>query len=129
MAVEVKWLDTEQTVLVYTFSDPWTWDDYYETTAQGRAMLQGVDHVVVTIIDMSGSRALPPGALTHLRRVSTDRRPNPGPIILVGLNRFVRAMSDMLSRIYPLAAQRVRIVATLDEAYAVLAERQTAENG
>lgn len=124
MAVEVRWTNAEQIVLLYTFSAAWTWDEYYAATTRGRAMVESVDHMVVTIIDLSASRALPPGALTHLRRATTHQHPNLGPVILVGLNRFIRAMSDMLSRIYPLAAQKVRIVATLDEAYALLAERQ-----
>jgi hypothetical protein len=122
MGVEVKWGDEAQTVLEYSFTDPWRWDDFYLCSDQARQMLADVDGTITVIIDLCKSRGLPPGAMTHFRRLGRDD-PQRSRVILVGMNSFIRTFSNILMRFYPKAAEKVRFVATLDEAYAVIAER------
>jgi len=120
MGIEVRWVDTQQTAMIYNFLDPWTWQDYYTTTTQGRTMLASVNHKVIILINLSETRSIPPGALSHLRRAVSHSHPNRGLVILIGLRSFVQAVANLMNRIYPKIAAQVRFVTTLEEAYAII---------
>jgi hypothetical protein len=122
MGVQVKWADEAQTVLEYTFSDPWGWEDYYNSIDKAQQLMDGVSGKVTSIIDLSKSKGLPPGAMTHLRRVGREN-PNQGTVILVGMNLFIRTFANVLMRFYPKAAEKARLVATLEEAYTVIGSK------
>ena len=119
MGVQIKWVDEAKTVLEYSFDDPWGWEDYYVAIKIAQQLTEGVSHKITTIIDLSNSKGLPPGAMTHLRRVGREN-PNQGMVILVGMNLFIRTFSNMLMRFYPKAAEKARLVATREEAYKLI---------
>jgi hypothetical protein len=128
MPIHVEWGNTEQTVLNFTFVSPWTWDEFYEMQNQVTALCSGITYVVDAIADVSAGRALPPNALTHLSKAAAKIPPDQGVLTAVGIDSFMRNMIDMALAKSPHLRGRLKLVDSLDEAYATIAEIQ-AERG
>ncbi len=70
---------------------------------------------------LSQSPGFPPGnALAQLNRITTTVRHNMGLAIMVTSNRFIAVVNSTLFKLSPRLSGRGRVVASLDEAYALI---------
>ena len=124
MSVTVEWANPEKTILCFRISNPWTWEDYYNATDEAWDMMQTVDHIVDYVIDMTGTKIVPPNAMSHIRRRASRTHPHKGMGIFVGVSGFMKVIIDMIGNIIPTSKANVRTCTTLTEAYAIIAEEQ-----
>ena len=115
--INVNWGNPQQSVLVYSFVTPWTWDEYYSLDNRVRDMLESAQQTVDVILDFSEGRQVPEGALAHLRRLLTSKYPNRGMVYIVGTNTVVETLGNVITTVYPAASQIVRRAKTMDAAY------------
>lgn len=125
MAVEVRWLNPEKTVILFVYIHPWSWDDLADAREQRDRLMNEVEHPVTVIIDLSASRQLPPNIFAGIRRVWEKKHAKSGKIILVGANPLIRSASDVLMRLTPGMLPHVRMTKTLEEAYELLNSWET----
>ncbi|MFN8371807.1 MAG: hypothetical protein U0694_02875 [Anaerolineae bacterium] len=91
MAANVKWESEEQKVIVFTFENYWTLDEYYDVLKQSNVMMDQVQHKVNMIIDVRASKSVPSGFMSALRTVSKHPHANSGKVAMIGMSPFIRA--------------------------------------
>lgn len=128
MSITVNWGDPHLTILCYTIADPWTWEEFYTATEQGRQMREarGPGHVNV-IVDFAASRKIPSGALSHFGNMF--KRGAPGTnrverVIVVKPTSFLLAIAQILMKLNPTIVQKVAFANSLEDAYSLLAQQE-----
>lgn len=119
MPITVSWDDTEKTVLRYDFEGNWTWDEFQQAKEESDAMLDSVPHSVDVILNYGNNHWLPPGAISRLRAMAANTRPNfSGRTIIVSESIVHRTLLNILRNTSNWLADRftVRFVATVEAA-------------
>ncbi len=131
MPVRVYWEDTDQTIVRYDFEGRWTWDELFPAYYQAIAMENAMPHRVDVILDMRKSQMIPANALLHMKNFSEKQPPNVGLSIFVTSNAFIISLYNTAIKFYAKIAFYFRLVKTLDEAHAMIADarRMLVENG
>lgn len=123
MPVHIVWDDDDRTIIRYDYEGRWTWEELYIASKQVPDMFSAVSHSVDVIHNLTGSRGLPGGALSHANRLSTQLPDNWGVSVVAGSNMFVSGMLNVFRKIYRQFGERYFTTTTLEEAYALLRER------
>lgn len=129
MSSTICWDDSNHTIIRVENSGKWTWDDYHHVIDQIVAMIASVDHRVDTININLPDSVMPSGsAAPHFQRALRRMPPNTGMTVTISGSAFGRTMFGILSK-YLLrnSKQRVVMVATLDDAFRVIAEDRAKE--
>lgn len=127
MAIEVTWDNEEKTIIRWTYSPDWTWNDAYQARDDEKLLIDSVPHIVDALGDMRAARGVPPGALTTVVNVMTKRHERLGLTVLVGGNRFVQMMYAMIRKVHfgPLLRSRIVMAPTLEQAYQMIEEHRS----
>lgn len=126
MPIHVSWDNPDKTILCYRYEDAWTWEEVYAALTNAYEWVDGVDYTVDVIIDLRASSALPAPILTNAFNVNKRQHPRIGLTVAVGANHFAQLMADLFKRLIPDYARRYVLVATLEEAYVLIAQAQQA---
>ncbi len=122
MSITVQWDNPQKTVLNYTFSRGWTWEEYQAAIHEAVEMVDDLNYTVNMIIDLSNSSLLPSNLLFNVRN-SMQRSPKPYDLaVIVTTNRFVESIIDVLKTVYPQLGAKHPCVKNLEEARKMLAE-------
>lgn len=122
MSIHVDWDNEEKTILRWTYSPGWTWEEAYQARDYEKTLMETVPHIVDSIGDLTQTSNIPAGALTKIVNVMTKRHERIGISMLVGSNRFVQLIYDMVRKVHagPLERARLYLVPTFEEAYAMI---------
>lgn len=124
MGIEIQWDNTEETVLVITYSLGWTWEDADQALQRAAQHLNRAKHIIHLITIFPPGNRLPVGSVLP-RMVATYQlmtHPRLGFSLVVSESRTVRVFIDIMRRTKPVLMQRVEIFRTLDEARARVKE-------
>ncbi len=128
MAVRTEWDNSEKTIMRWTFTGAWTWDEYYQARTATNARIAAENHIVDLIVDLRNSNTVPNGLLTHGKNAVTASPENIGVTALVGANAVLRAFYYMFDSLYRglLKGKQLDMVmtVTMDDAYKLIHERQ-----
>ncbi|MCU0514562.1 MAG: hypothetical protein MUE40_18565 [Anaerolineae bacterium] len=116
MAVTVAWYSSDKRILHYRFCGEWTWDEYFEALARGRALQRRVPHMVCVINDLHETAFLPPDFIARAGSVSQTRPLNTGIAVYISTDYHFEQIYLILRRLYPGTPERYPLVATLAEA-------------
>lgn len=122
MPITMHWLDGRNDILVTSFSQEWTLEDFYANLDQAERILTSVDHPFVSIADFTHSSTPPRKILSIGRRVQSARRPNRVALIFVNFGTLAQMIYRSLARIYPSAFEGWYHAHSLQDAVA-LADR------
>lgn len=118
------WWDTQcDNVLVYKFSDQWTWDDFYRSLNDEVNALADMDARYDSIGDFLDTDHLPdaPNFTIFKNIAQKRRRTSHGLMVIVTTSAFIRMMIANLGRIYPETANAFVTASSYDEAYRMVA--------
>ncbi|MBI1259133.1 MAG: hypothetical protein GC204_16815 [Chloroflexi bacterium] len=126
MPTQIDWENQEHTIIRMEFIGRWTWQEAYEGSKTGFAMVDSVDHVVNVIIDMRQSTALPLLSLTHARNMIARRHTRTGLTVFIGANTLFLSLWKIFEGAYGQLAgrQNFAFARDVDEACQLFAERQ-----
>lgn len=127
MAIHVDWHDSEQTILCYSVSGLWTWEEFYAARDLARQLADCSPAACIdSIIDLRAGSHFPQNALMHFRRMPTEAhfKLKNGAVVIVENNTFVRSMTEIMRRLNRQAMRNFYAAPTLQAARAILAERQ-----
>ncbi|NDJ60948.1 MAG: hypothetical protein GYB67_07475 [Chloroflexi bacterium] len=126
MPVEMQWLDDEQTVLHFVFSDPWTVADYRPIHRAALELISTLDYPVHGFYDFRASKSIPANAVTGFMRTGSQNpwRKNAGIFVVISNDRFLKMLARPVSQLF--RGFKIYFVDTLDEAWERLARH--AEN-
>lgn len=122
MTVTVDWYDPEETILLYTYTDPWTWEECVTAIQAGRDMMRSKSHDVPLLHDMLASSKLPSSVLSKTVSVIKTRPENTGLTVFVTSGTLQQRLFDVLTRIIPQLARHYIMVTTIAEAEAAIRE-------
>jgi len=117
MPIRVSWFNESRTAIYFTFTDPWTWNDFITADREATEMLESVNHQVSYLADFTQSRQFPHGmSLQRVRSVLNFEDSNSGMIIAFGVNPFMRVMINTMLSAVGRVNSTVAIVRDLEEA-------------
>ncbi|MCI0397692.1 MAG: hypothetical protein L0332_03810 [Chloroflexi bacterium] len=125
MGITLKWDNEEKSIIYACFEPGWTWNDFYEMNQQFVALSTTVSHPVVFIANVTEA-GLPKSFISQLPQIAavSEKRPeNLAYTVVVGARGLLDEVARIFSRVYRQAARKVIFVPTLEEAYAVIAQR------
>lgn len=97
------WDNAEKTIVRFDYSPKWTWDEFYLAVQEANKMMDSVDKTCVSIVDMSRTSFLPPGASIHIRNIirQSMSHNNSGVVVFLNADTIVKMMIDGLRQNYP----------------------------
>jgi len=123
MGIKIAWDNEEKTALLYIFDTHWTWDDFYAAKAQAYGQIDTVQHKVGVIFDAPEKITLPANMITHSKSAVSKTHANTAVVVVVVRNLYLRTMLSMVMKLSKKAAETLRLVSSLDEARALVAEK------
>ena len=125
MTMIAAWDSRVWTVLRLTIDGRWTWDDHDAVSHDILHMMQWVKTQVDFIIDIR-TDYLPNGGIQALDSASVFlRHPQAGFAVLVGTHRYSQHLISLFGDHYPQRALWLLCAPTVQQAHAMLADRQT----
>lgn len=124
MAIELQWIDQQQTLILLEFKRGWTWAELYDAVREADQQIGSVPHTVHLLLDLTNA-GRPPFDFMQVAGelfASGDARHNEGLRIVVGANWLLRSAYNTLSKLYgsKLAERPILFADTLNEARALL---------
>jgi hypothetical protein len=125
MPITVGWDDHVHSIILVSFENPWTWEEFHTALERTDELTISVEHRVDMIFDFRHGKQIPHGLpLPHLYQALSDVPPNAGDFISVGIHG--PAFLDNLwlkARGYD---SELLIVDTIDQAYTKIDVRRRA---
>lgn len=122
MGITFDWDNTDQTVMRYTVSGQWNWNDFHKHLRRSLLWLDTVDHTVEAIIDFRGTTRFPAGAFGHLRSLGKAIHVNASPrVVLIGVESALKQQIGGDDGIYHDGQRTIRFADSDDEAAAIIA--------
>lgn len=121
MPIIITWYDETERVIVQTFKGAWTLEEYYRSLAEMNAMYAHRPYIVHVIGDFTEAQMAPTNLLSVRGAVEAQTPDNRGLGILVQPGRFIEILLTMVSSLAPRFSKDLHVVATMDEALALIA--------
>lgn len=124
MAIEIVWDNDNQTIIRVTFPEQWTWDDFLEVDTITAKMVDSVNHKVCFLADLRQTKRIPTGLKLDIANQVLDfRHENSDLLIIVGMNKMIRALLNITLMALSRIRTQIKIVETIDEAYECIHHR------
>lgn len=126
MPVYVDWSNSERTVLRFDFVHPWTLEEYKAANSTALELAAQVDHPFdyLTVLSSPGAFVVNPYDLIHFMHTHHKWPVNACDVVLVSTHRMIPLLVNLVQRWYPRFTHRYFIVATVEQANALLSEIQ-----
>jgi hypothetical protein len=119
--ITLDWANEAHTIIYYTVTGRWTWDELQAVIKHAHAMIDGANRPVDSIVDLRKGLGLPAGPMWYVQRMAAGRHPNSGRMILLGAPQVIKVLFDTIRRVNPRTVKRIRFASSPEEAYTLLA--------
>jgi hypothetical protein len=123
MAIEIRWVNAEKTILIQHFQGYWTVNDYKQMVDESAQLLQTVPHIVHIIADGTHNQTAPLGMLGGMRYALRKLPPNQGIVVFVRPNHFLETIIQMGRMLAPHLLHTTFVAETVDEALQIIAQK------
>ncbi|MCC6614588.1 MAG: hypothetical protein IT320_13995 [Anaerolineae bacterium] len=122
MPIQVGWDDDEKTIILWHYSQEWTWQESVEAAEQTQVLRHSVDEQsVVVILNMEFTQTIPRDSIRNMRRLLHNLEPTDF-VILCGDNAAVDVVTSFLRTLFYDQSNRILMAPTLADAR-ILAQR------
>jgi hypothetical protein len=131
MDITITWGNQQHTVILITYGNDWTWEEFYTADRAALEMLNTSEHRVDIILDLSDGQ-LPNNVVEQfqtLTRIAIVTHASAGRIALVGSQSYLGMVWDLFERAYPTGASKITICGTVEQAYMLLGATSTSIMG
>lgn len=123
MPVRAEWANAEKTILLEIIEGEWTLTDVFALVEMANKMVAGVTQKVDIIADLTNAHFSKANLLSALGSIQRSQSStNVGKVIAVKANNYLKAITNVASKLSPKAVGNIMFVETLDQAYALLNE-------
>ena len=124
MKLQVDWDNPEKTIIRITYTEKWTWNDFYAANMEAVAMMKTVPQTVHFLADFRQSRSLPlGGAITHARAALTGLPDNWGILVIVSTSVLIQRLVTIFRTAFTTKlGTKTYSVTSIDEAYRLIAQ-------
>lgn len=119
MNVEIRWENEERTVIRYTYSGDWNWEQFY-TVLETRLHEDKLDSRATVLVDFRGITRLPSDMILHLKRAAALAGETQVLVIVIANSAALVTLYNLFVRVYSQIGKRFRLVRNDEEAYALL---------
>lgn len=126
MPASVRWDNDEKTIIRQKLVGDWTYEEYIRSAAETQELTGSMTHTVHVIIDFTESRAYPSRLLAAGQALDRNFPSNQGTVTLIQCPAYVRAVFDIVVRLYPKIGSNSAHVNTLEEAYTFIHQYEAA---
>lgn len=123
MPIEVRWGNSDKTVIISKHVANWTLQEYYAMIEETFAMITGVAHTVHFIADFTDSSMAPSQILSTGPHVQKRSAPNTGITVVVGGAGFIKALINVARKVF-LSNMQIFMSNTIAEAYAIIEQHE-----
>jgi hypothetical protein len=123
MPTSVGWENDEKTIIRQQLIGDWTFEEYTASARETQMLTASVPHTVHVIIDFTESISYPTKLLSVGSSLDRNMPANQGLLVVIQVPAYIRALFEVMSKLYPKIGQDSFEVNTLDEAHAVIRER------
>ncbi|MBI5961131.1 MAG: hypothetical protein HY866_20510 [Chloroflexi bacterium] len=118
MPINTRWDDPEQkTTVLWVFEGVWSWADYAAAEQNAVQMCQGIDYPLDHIVELTHLKLSPTDLLTRGRQLYSGKSDfRAGLTVLVGPNRFIESVFNIVKQVLPHQFEAYEIVPTIEEA-------------
>jgi hypothetical protein len=131
MAISTQWFNNDPRILLTTLEGEHSLNDYMETVANQREMLNALRRTVHLVYVFQFVPKFPRAGITTLSRVALDVPAFEGAHIIVGQHLFFQSIMSVMRKVAPAQYERfsshVHFVRTIGEAL-VLIQRYDAQH-
>lgn len=114
-----QWANEAHDIILVTYTNPWTWDDFFQAVDDEIVMMKEAQQPAYYIIaDFTQSRGLPTGpGITNVAAAFRRFPPELQCVYAVTQERFIRVMINTFQRIHSIFSASLVAVASLQAAY------------
>ncbi len=124
---EVKWADSEQTIMLATFDGRLVADEYRDFFERINQIISEVEHRVDVIVDLSNVSSYDVRGLIGIApRMNAVTARNYGLSVVIGMSTAARVVADAAFHLAPRLVSTIRCASTLEEAYSIIADERAA---
>ncbi|MEP7291127.1 MAG: hypothetical protein ABI835_05060 [Chloroflexota bacterium] len=118
MKVDIRWENEAKTVIRYSYSGEWSWDDFYAILNQRDP--PPPDGQLSALVDLRQTTHLPGDAVLHLKSAAKMAEEIDGMVVIITSNTAMTTLFNIFVTIYKRVGKRFRVVNSEEEAYAIL---------
>jgi hypothetical protein len=131
MAVNIDWLDTEHTIIVYEYRGRWAWDELYSATEKAQSLATSVNYPIYLLSiqrDEIARDYVPQNIITHFPVLARRMAPNVALhlVVLQGHTSFWRNLAHSIRGMYPRFMNYMTLVDSEAEALQVIKNHKAA---
>lgn len=120
--ITVHWATETTNIIKWTFTAPWTFDEFRAAQQQTNALIDGVEGYVDCLFITSAEQFIPLRAITNLRSIISIRHPRQRYAVFVGAKTYLVTLMTSLTELIPNFESYLRFVGTEAEAYTLIAK-------
>jgi hypothetical protein len=124
MPTFVGWENAEKTIIRQQLIGDWTFEEYMLSAKETQTLTASMPHTVHVIIDFSASVSHPTKMLSAGNSLDRNLPKNQGLLVAIQCPPYIRAVFEVMSKLYPKIAQNSFDADSLDEAFAIIRERE-----
>jgi|GEM_PF-4507363 len=118
MPVTVEWHPEIPQTLLYTYTDPWKWDECLEAINLGRSwMREHPTQYIMTLHDMQTTHKLPSTIVSRAKQLIDHRPENTGLTVFIGGNQLQQTLFNVLLMWRPQLAESYLLVDSIEDAH------------
>ena len=119
MSIQPTWDDDTHTILRVIYEGDWTTAEFLAGFDDTKALIAGVDHPIVLILDLTQSGNPPPRFFTLINFIQRHEPQGVLQALVVRGNSPFNAILDVLFRLVPGARQKLHFVDSLEAAHQI----------
>lgn len=124
MSISIRWYDNKRTIILYTFYDGWTWQDFAEAGKTGNRLMDRVQHGVILLYDLRDMAHFPPNIFSEAyQALNLPKHPLLQATIVVSVPESFKPIHQLLRRIIPDDVYKrwgLHFVDAFDDAFAII---------
>lgn len=120
MTVTVRWLDEQQTIVLYELSEDWTWSELYPAFEQALDMEHSVQHRVDVILELPPLLGIPPNAVSNIINIAQKQPANLRLSVFLTRRGYIKALLNVAAHLSPTVHDFYRFAETVDDAVALI---------
>ncbi len=119
MNVDIRWENDDRTLIRYTYSGDWDWDEFYGILER-RLPEDRLDSSSTVLVDFRTINRFPSDAILHLKRAAKLADDTQVQVIVIANSAALVTIYNLFIRVYSSIGKRFRLVRNDEEAYALL---------
>jgi hypothetical protein len=122
MPASVTWDNDDKTIIRQQLIGDWTYEEYVKSAVETQELTGSQPHTVHVIVDFTLSKSYPSRLLAAGQTLDRNLPTNQGTVTVIQCPMYIRAVFDILVRLYPKVGNNSAQVESLEEAYAFIRE-------